>query len=172
MISLQEPSDVRLLRHLSLASKGTARDYLSAARETLESLVARPGLLDGIPLQRRPGGYERNLIYGDDDISVLAMVWAEGARTSIHDHHCSCCFGVLLGAIEEVRFKTLDEAQAVPTMQATRGPGFVACLLPTGPNIHQMINTGMGDAVSLHIYGYDHHLHASSIEREYRLAAL
>jgi hypothetical protein len=58
-------------------------------------------------------------------------------------------------------------------MQATRAPGFVACLLPTGPNIHQMIGAGTGDAVSLHIYGYDHHHHAaSSIDREYRRAAL
>ena len=54
---------------------------------------------------------------------------------------------------------------------AHREPGYVAAMLPTGPNIHQMINDGDRDAVSVHIYGFDHAMHASSIRREYRVIA-
>lgn len=172
MTSLQEPNDMKLLRHLGMASKGSAQDYLAAARGALGHLVQRPGLLDGMALKRRPGGYERNLIYGDDEISVWAMVWAEGARTSIHDHHCSCCFAVLQGLIEDANFRAIDKEQAVLVKRATRSEGYIACMLPSGPNLHQMANVGVGDAISLHIYGFDHNLHASSIDREYRLAAL
>lgn len=171
MTSLHQPQDVHLLQHLGLASRGAASDYLSAARQTLERLVARPDLLAGLELKRQPGGYTRNLVYGDEDISVWAMVWAEGARTSIHDHHCSCCFAVLQGTIEEVRFRAIDTAQAVPESRALRTPGFVACMLPSGPNLHQMGNAGTGDAISLHIYGFDHTQRPNSILREYRSAA-
>ncbi len=40
-------------------------------------------------------------------------------------------------------------------------------MLPSGPNIHRMRNFGPGEAISIHIYGFDHEVHASSIETEY-----
>ncbi|MFG1358362.1 cysteine dioxygenase [Xanthobacter pseudotagetidis] len=172
MNALNDTNDTALLSRLGLASRATAEDYLEAARLTLEALAARPGLLDGLALKRTPGGYARNLVYGDDDISVWAMVWSVGARTSIHDHHCSCCFAVLKGTVGESRFEAIDAKRAVLKSTTARGPGYVACMLPTGPNLHQMTNLGDEEAISLHIYGFDHRLHASSIDREYELAAL
>jgi predicted metal-dependent enzyme (double-stranded beta helix superfamily) len=44
-------------------------------------------------------------------------------------------------------------------------------MLPSGPNIHQMANAGQEEAISIHIYGFDHQRHATSVEREYRLAS-
>lgn len=169
---LQDSQDSEMLGHLGLASRASAREYLEAARTTLDRLVARPRLLDGISLSRVPGGYARNLVYGDDDISVWAMVWDVGARTSIHDHHCSCCFGMLKGIVSESLFTAIDETRATLKSDAVRRPGFVACMLPTGPNLHQMANIGDEVAISLHIYGFDHRAHATSIAREFQLAAV
>ena len=33
------------------------------------------------------------------------------------------------------------------------------------------VTRGVGDAISIHIYGYDHHLHDSSVETEYTAVA-
>jgi predicted metal-dependent enzyme (double-stranded beta helix superfamily) len=172
MADFQQATETVLLERLSAASRGTALDYLANARAVLERLVARPTLLDGVELVRKPGSYARNLLFGDDEISVWAIVWMPGARTSIHDHHCSCCFGVLAGQMREIRFRAFNESQAVITGEKVRQPGYVTCMLPSGPNIHQMVNDTDQEAISLHIYGFDHRLHASSVDREYQLAAL
>lgn len=144
-----------------------SRDYLAAAREVLHELVAMPDLVRRLPLDRKPGGYTRNLLAGNDAVSVWAIVWGEGSATSIHDHHCSCCFGVVSGAVTETWYRAIDATRAVPTEEQARGAGYVACMLPTGPNIHRMRNFGPGEAISIHIYGYDHEEHASSVETEY-----
>lgn len=144
-----------------------SRDYLAAARSVLTELVAVPELIRRLPLLRRPGGYTRNLLAGNEAVSVWAMVWGEGATTSIHDHHCSCCFGMVAGTLSETWYRAIDAKRAVATEEHAREAGFVACMLPTGPNIHRMQNRGLGEAISIHIYGYDHQLQESSIETEY-----
>jgi predicted metal-dependent enzyme (double-stranded beta helix superfamily) len=171
MTLLLPMTEINLIKGLSDASRDAAPKYLAAAHKALERLVAQPDLLDGVQLERSPGGFTRNLLFGDDDISVWVMVWGAGAKTPIHDHHCSCCFGVLSGQIRERRFRHVAEDRAVILEDATREAGYVACMMPTGENIHQMMNAGDGEAISIHIYGYDHHEHATSIERVYRLAA-
>lgn len=144
-----------------------SRDYLAAARRVLTELVAVPDLVQRLPLLRKPGGYSRNLLAGNDAVSVWAMVWGEGATTSIHDHHCSCCFGMVAGTLSETWYRAIDAKRAVATEEHARQAGYVACMLPTGPNIHRMQNRGPGEAISIHIYGYDHLLQESSIETEY-----
>lgn len=89
----------------------------------------------------------------------------------MHDHHCSCCFGVWSGALREVWFRALNETDAVATGEAIREPGSVACMMPSGPNLHQMVNAGPDEAISIHVYGFDPEIRASSIEREYRIVA-
>jgi predicted metal-dependent enzyme (double-stranded beta helix superfamily) len=158
-----------LLAALGLSARGTSAGYLAAARSTLRALMARPDLLDGVSLRRQPGGYARNLLFGRGGISVWAMVWSPGARTSVHDHHCSCCFGVWSGAIQEVWFRAVGDAEAVATAEATRERGYVACMMPTGPNLHQIANPGPEEAISIHVYGFDHAVHASSVRTEYRV---
>ncbi|CAM5762815.1 cysteine dioxygenase [Bosea minatitlanensis] len=154
--------------HSLRSGQGTlSGDYLAAARAVLRELVARPQLIQRLPLERKPGVYARNLLAGDEGVSVWAMVWGAGSATSIHDHHCSCCFGVVSGTITETWYRAIDATRAVPTAEQQREPGYVACMLPSGPNIHRMRNVGPGEAISIHIYGFDHELHASSIETEY-----
>jgi predicted metal-dependent enzyme (double-stranded beta helix superfamily) len=170
MISSQQSIATKLFQQLSGASRCGAADYLVSARLVLERLLARPRLLGALSLDRSPGGYARNLLFGDHRMSIWAMAWDVGAMTSIHDHHCSCCFGVLSGSIREIRYDAVSDTAAVMTGQATRGPGYIACMLPTGPNLHRMVNDGESEAISLHLYGFDHHLHDSSVHREYRVA--
>jgi len=156
-----------VLRSLRVDEGALSRGYLAAASEVLHALVAVPDLVRRLPLLRKPGGYARNLLAGDDTVSVWAMVWAEGAATSIHDHHCSCCFGVVSGTVTETWYRAIDAKRAVATDEQDREAGYVACMLPSGPNIHRMRNLGPGEAISIHIYGFDHEAHASSIETEY-----
>ena len=168
---LNEERRGAVLRDLRTHEGTCSRDYLAAARNVLRELVAIPDLVQRLPLLRKQSGYARNLLAGNDAVSVWAMVWAEGATTSIHDHHCSCCFGVVSGTVSETWYRAVDATRAVPTEDHDRQPGYVACMLPTGPNIHRMQNRGPGEAISIHIYGFDHEAHASSIESEYTAIA-
>ena len=136
------------LQRLGRLSQELTQAYLSGARSVLEEFVACPDLFDGLDLRINPSGYARNFLHADGQISVWAITWAPGAQTSIHDHHCSCCFGVVRGKLSELWFRALDERRAAVTRVATRGPGYVASMLPSGPNIHQMINEGAEVAVS------------------------
>ena len=170
MVSAERIVGSDLVR-LSAASRQASPDYLAAAHQALKSLVQRPDCLAGVELARKSGGYARTLLFGDDQLSVWAMVWDAGAKTSIHDHHCSCCFGILAGALTEIKFKAIDEATAVMTSRTLRSAGHIACMTPTGPNLHQIVNEGRREAISLHIYGYDHTTRATSVDREYKLAA-
>ncbi len=156
-----------MLRSLRAHSGTLSRDYLGAAREVLRELVAMPELIERLPLGRQSGCYSRNLLAGNENAGIWAIVWGEGAATSIHDHHCSCCFGVVSGTVTETWYRAIDATRAVPTEEQQRQAGYVACMLPSGPNIHRMRNFGPGEAISIHIYGYDHEAHASSIETEY-----
>jgi len=156
-----------MLRNLRTDSGTLSGDYLGAARAVLHELVAIPDLIKRLPLERKPGRYTRNLLAGDEAVSVWAIVWGEGATTCIHDHHCSCCFGVVSGTVTETWYRAIDAKRAVATAEQERQAGYVACMLPSGPNIHRMRNVGPGEAISIHIYGFDHEAHESSIETEY-----
>jgi predicted metal-dependent enzyme (double-stranded beta helix superfamily) len=144
--------------------------YLSTARETLRALLDQPELLSSLPRERAPGAYSRTLIFGDGEVSVWALTWPPGSSTCIHDHHCPCCFGVAAGSITETWFTQLGGDQVMAVSEEVRPPGFVAAMLPTGPNIHQMRNDGLSEAISIHIYGFNHETVENSIRRQYQRA--
>jgi hypothetical protein len=128
------------------------------------------GFLDYSRLQRRAQGYSRNLISEKCGASIWAMIWSPGAATPIHDHHCSCGFAVLRGNLREMRFYVNARGQISTSQSLIRASGFVASMVPSGPNIHQMINESAEEAISLHVYGYSPASHGSSIAREYSLS--
>ena len=66
-------------------------------------------------------------------MSTWAILWPPGSRTRVHDHHCSCCFGVARGSLKEIRFRAVNDEQAVLEAVAVREPGYVAATLPTDP---------------------------------------
>ena len=81
------------------------------------------------------------------------------------------CFGVARGSLKEIWFRAVNDRQAVVHAVALREAGYVAAMLPTGPNIHQVMNDGDQEALSVHIYGFDHTMRTSSIRREYEVLA-
>ncbi|WP_262032455.1 cysteine dioxygenase [Microvirga sp. Mcv34] len=165
-------NETEILGELGQRNRSLSNEYLASARHALQQLVDTGDLLAGRQLERKEGGYARTPLFNDDQMSVYAIVWSPSSQTAIHDHHCSCCFGMLSGSLEEVWFRSVGEDRVVVTERAIRTPGYIACMLPSGPNIHQMINNSRDEAISIHIYRFDHNMHASSILREYRLASL
>ncbi|MBQ0822623.1 cysteine dioxygenase family protein [Microvirga sp. HBU67558] len=157
-----------LFVRLSRLSQLPSDAYLENAFGVLEQVVANPRFLERTPVERKPSSFARSLVFGDNQLSVWAIAWAPGSSTPIHDHHCSCCFAVLSGTLIERHFSAVDEEHAALAQEMVRPSGFITCFLPSGPNIHQMSNESDGEAVSLHIYGFDHRMHGSSIHREYR----
>jgi predicted metal-dependent enzyme (double-stranded beta helix superfamily) len=83
-------------------------------------VIYDPHLLDGVELERRPGGYARTLLFGDETMSVWAIVWSPGSATCIHDHHCSCCFAVLSGTVTETWFPCRRWRRVEPHQEAVR----------------------------------------------------
>ncbi|MDB5651384.1 MAG: cysteine dioxygenase type family protein [Hyphomicrobiales bacterium] len=169
MLIVQEADYSNALSRLSAATSGTGKGYLEEARAALKSMLADRSLLDHVPLERSPGAYTRNFLFGDDKITVYAIIWSAGSQTSIHDHHCSCCFGIWSGSIEESWYEAVDGAHAVLSRQFVRHAGETACMLPSGPNLHKMSNDTGQETISIHIYGYDRQTRPSSIDCEYRL---
>jgi predicted metal-dependent enzyme (double-stranded beta helix superfamily) len=167
MLDLQDFDHAESFARLSALSQAPDADYLKAGRATLVRLLADPTLLDGVTLTRVPGGYSRNLIFGDHRITVYAIVWSAGSQTSIHDHHCSCCYAMLSGALTEFWYEKIDGTHVAQSRAFTRAAGEIACMLPTGPNLHKMLNASDDEAISIHIYGYDNETRDSSIDCEY-----
>ena len=147
LLKARGPADE--LKKLSDLSRDLAQQYLRSAHATLGQLIRVPNLLGGVSLEREPRRYTRNFLFGDSSMSALAIVWPR-----------------------EIWFDAVGDDRAVKTAEALRAPGYIACTLPSGPNIHQMTNDRSEEAISIHIYGFDHRSRASSVEREYRLASL
>ena len=160
-----------LMADLAVSARRSPDAYLAAARATLNRILSRPDLLDPSRLSARNPGLSRNLLFGTGEISVWAMVWSPGTVTPVHAHHCSCCFGLLRGALHETWYRPISDTHAVPTLDAVREAGFVACMLPSGPNLHRIANDRPEEAVSIHVYGYDHRAQDTSIHRTYEVAA-
>jgi predicted metal-dependent enzyme (double-stranded beta helix superfamily) len=171
MTPLTQPSEVEaMMADLALSADRSPDAYLSAARMSLLKILVRPDLIDRARLVAPPGGLGRNLLFGTRAVSIWAMVWSPEAATPVHDHHCSCCFGLLSGSLRETWYRPISDSHAVATMDAVRVPGYVACMMPTGPNLHRIANEGPDTAISIHVYGYDHREQASSIHRTYEVA--
>jgi predicted metal-dependent enzyme (double-stranded beta helix superfamily) len=172
-MSITQPCTESTLRlqELSQFSRTLSQSYLERVRATIRDIIADPHRLDGFDLHRDRGRYSRTLLFGDARMSTWAILWPPGSRTCVHDHHCSCCFGVAHGSLKEIWFRAVNDEQAVVQAVAVREQGYVAAMLPTGPNIHQMINDGDEEALSVHIYGFDHMMHSTSIHREYEVVA-
>jgi len=151
-------------RSLCLAAHHGQKELVG---DQLRQLVATGDFPDFARLPRVAHGYSRNLVSEQFGASIWAIVWSPGAATPIHDHHCSCGFAVVRGALREARFCVAPCGRVSTSESVIRTAGFVASMVPSTPNIHQMVNDSPEEAISLHVYGYSPSRHASSVAREY-----
>jgi 3-mercaptopropionate dioxygenase len=104
-------------------------------------------------------GYARRELYRSDELgySVIAMTWAPGQGTLIHDH-CGmwCVEGVFAGAIEVVQYElTAQDGERFrfePRGTIHAGTGSAGSLIP--PHEYHTIANPFSDeiAVSVHVY--------------------
>ncbi|PNS08239.1 cysteine dioxygenase family protein [Solilutibacter silvestris] len=109
--------------------------------------------------QTVPGHYARRELYRSrrHGYGVVAMTWAPGQGTKIHDHHGMWCVeGVWSGNIEITQYDLAeregDEFRFVECNTLTGNTGSAGCLIPPH-EYHTIRNASDRDvAVSVHIY--------------------
>ncbi len=131
----------------------------------LERLVQNPS---AIPEEfQRPVGRGNRPKHGSyalhrsDGLFVSVVVWGPGDHTGPHDHHTWGMIGVIGNAIEETRFRRVDDrsrdgyARLVKDRITKVLPGEVSLLTPEIDEIHQMVNSSDRSTVEVHVYGKD-----------------
>ena len=105
-------------------------------------------------------GYARRLVHLDPDgrYSVVAMIWAEGQGTPIHDHDSRWCVeGVYQGAIQVTSYEmspsTDDgEIRVEVCSKINASLGEAGALIPPH-DYHVIENQRSETAVTIHVYG-------------------
>ena len=110
-------------------------------------------------LQTKADHYASRMLHSDEEngYSIVAMTWAPGQGTSIHDHAGLWCVeGVFKGSIEVQQFElTAHEGERYrfePRGSFQAGIGSAGCLIPPH-EYHTIRNAGSRPAVSVHVYG-------------------
>ena len=131
----------------------------------LERLVRNP---DALPEEfQRPSGCGRKPNHGSyalhrsDGLFVSAVVWGPGDHIGPHDHRTWGMIGVLGNAIQETRYRRVDDRQQDEFARLEKDrttlvkPGEVSLLIPEVDEIHQMENFSDRSTVEVHVYGND-----------------
>ena len=132
----------------------------------LKRLIGNP---HSIPEQYRlpaPNGRRSNhgsyLLYqGDSGLSVTAVVWGPGEHLGPHDHRTWGMIGVVGNAIQETRYRRVDDRTNEDTATLVKDrvslvkPGQISLLLPDEDEIHAMDNFSDRHTVEIHVYGHD-----------------
>ena len=146
----------------------------------MRGLVRCPGLLnDEQMIPARGDGYRTVLLWSDAglDLSLLALVWQQGQRTPIHDHHAACVVGLYQGMERETRYeRTAPGADTVvPVGEEILRVGAVVVVPPGEHEIHRVeaVAPAPTVTVSLHFYEVDvtRRPECSSIRQRFREAA-
>jgi predicted metal-dependent enzyme (double-stranded beta helix superfamily) len=145
--------------------------FFSVTQWTLRSLLGRADLLDPLPrveTGKETGKFSRRLIFSEPlrRFGIWAIDWPPGCGTPVHNHHCSCAYGIYRGSIEEIVYSVEPTGDgAVESARWQRGAGYVGGALLAAGLVHEMLNRGADPAVSIHVYGYRPDQHADSIDR-------
>lgn len=124
-------------------------------------------LLDSLSpyLHHAPTGYTRNLIHRDEVFELLALCWAPGSASHIHNHSGQLCWlSIQQGNLRLENFHSFDGAGPGTGIRLERCGGIgraeTGCLdLQRGEDgIHRVSNPFEVAAVSLHVYSrpFDH----------------
>lgn len=131
----------------------------------LERLVANP---EAIPEQFRvPSGKGTRANHGSyalhrgPGLFVSSVVWGPGDGIGPHDHRTWGMIGVAGNAIEETRYRRVDDRDRDAYAQLEKDrvtlvkPGDVSLLVPEVDEIHAMNNGSDRVTFEVHVYGQD-----------------
>lgn len=143
-----------------LCREHTGRKLAVSVGAELRKLLATPRWLSA--QHQEPGGadYRQHILYvsADGAFSVVALVWAPGQATVIHDHVSWCVVGVYRGIERETRYRLFSKGGdplLVQEESRLARAGEVAVLIPPDEDIHRVSCAGEALAVSIHVYGAD-----------------
>jgi predicted metal-dependent enzyme (double-stranded beta helix superfamily) len=89
------------------------------------------------------------------------VVWGPGDFAAAHDHQTWGMIGVMENAIQETRFRRLDDrsredhAELEKLSPGVLKPGEISILTPIEDEIHEMLNPSDQVTVEIHVYGHD-----------------
>lgn len=148
-----------------VASQPDQAQLFDRGSSYLERLCSDPGAL---PEEfARPSGKGKRPNHGSyalhrsDGLFVSAVVWGPGDYVGPHDHKTWGMIGVLGNAIQETRYRRVDDrdrddfARLEKDRTTLVKPGDVSLLIPDVDEIHRMDNTSDRATVEVHVYGKD-----------------
>ena len=124
---------------------------LEEATIALQSLDIDEADLAGA-VETRSDNYVRTLIYRDENCELLALTWAPGQRSLVHDHgHSTSVMRVVSGVATEHLYRRREHgAPKREFLKRTLRPGVVT--LTPGHTLHSLANAGEDVLVTLHLY--------------------
>ena len=160
------------LREVVASTRGDA----ALARQVAASIRPALRVKDLLREEHQVGSqdeYRQHLLHVEPDgsFSIVALVWLPGQSTPVHDHVSWCAVGVYRGEETELRYRLIhdgDNRRLELTERLVNEFGTVSGVAPPG-DIHQVMNTGPGAAISIHVYGADIGRLGSSVRRCYDL---
>jgi len=131
----------------------------------LEKLVTTPGSIpeeycvpSGTGRRKNHGSYA---LYRGPGLFVSAVVWGPGDHIGPHDHKTWGMIGVAGNAIQETRFRRVDDRDREDFARLEKDrttlvkPGDVSLLVPEVDEIHAMDNFSDRATYEIHVYGDD-----------------
>lgn len=155
------------VRSLVDLSDGLDDAFFSVAQRTLRALLGDANLLDHLA-PADPGTFSRRLLFTDpvNRFGIWVLGWPAGAQTPVHNHHCSCAYGVFRGSIEETIYAVDPTSDvAVEPVRSLRHAGYIGGAQLGFDLVHEMFNPSAEPAVTIHIYAYRPDRHSDSIDR-------
>ena len=127
----------------------------------MKRAMRNPELLTPAQRQGNDEHYARHYLYRDPDdrFVVMALVWAPGQGTPVHDHGTWGVIGIYENELEAVNFKRLDDssdeeyADLRETGRMFLTKGALCWVLPPNEEIHINRNESEHTAITLHVYG-------------------
>jgi predicted metal-dependent enzyme (double-stranded beta helix superfamily) len=142
--------------HQQLFDRGS--DYLARLVRNPNALPEEFTRPSGKGSRPNHGSYA---LHRSPGLFVSAVVWGPGDRLGPHDHQTWGMIGVLGNAIQETRYRRLDDgsrdgyALIERDRSALVKPGEVTLLVPVSDEIHAMDNDSDRSTVEIHVYGQD-----------------
>ena len=145
-----------LSSQIAEACRGPAATLSQRIIACLQVATRDPLLLPYVQKPSDPKNYIRYLLHEDPEgrFSIFSLVWNKGQITPVHGHNFWCAYGVVSGTLTE-NFYAYDAAVNKAKRRGIyqRAPGY-ACFHEAGLDIvHRLSNTGVEQAISLHVYG-------------------